>query len=122
MIDKIRLACTLHTQRNEMNYYVIALIALGILLFIKLLVALWIYFSRQEERVQQRTRQPRRRCNQLTRVYIVPQQQQIPAHTMYRPPACPIYHYNVPIVNQNLAYVKDEPPSYFEATQQNRLQ
>ena len=103
-----------------MNVYVIALIVLGILVFIKILVAICIYFSRQEERIQ-RSR-PRRRLHnsQLTRVYIVPQNTQL-----YRPPPYQLYQYNVPtqsIVNQNLAYVKDEPPSYYEATQQNRLQ
>ena len=102
-----------------MNVYVIALIVLGILVFIKILVAICIYFSRQEERIQ-RSR-PRRRLHnsQLTRVYIVPQNTQL-----YRPPPYQMYQYNVPnpIVNQNLAYVKDEPPSYHEAVQQNRLQ
>ena len=104
-----------------MNYYVIALIVLAILVFIKFLVALCIYMSRQEERIQRRPRRP----NQLTRVYIVPQQQ-IQAHQLYRPPPYQMYQYNVPpnpVVNQNLAYVKDEPPSYHEAVQQNlRLQ
>ena len=104
-----------------MNYYVIALIVLAILVFIKLLVALCIYMSRQEERIQ---RSRPRRPNPLTRVYIVPQQQ-IQAHQLYRPPPYQMYQYSVPpnpVVNQNLAYVKDEPPSYHEAVQQNRLQ
>ena len=105
-----------------MNYYVIALIVLAILVFIKLLVALCIYMSKQEERIQRSSRP--RRPNQLTRVYIVPQQQ-IQAHQLYRPPPYQMYQYSVPpnpVVNQNLAYVKDEPPSYHEAVQQNRLQ
>ena len=100
-----------------MNYYLVALIVFAILLFLTFLASICIYFTRKEENIQRR-----RNAQRLQTVYIV--QQNPPGRQTVWPnrPNQPIIHQPVqPNVQFYWQYLeKDQPPSYFEAVQQNR--